>query len=298
MRKLSDIDLRQIQVFRAIVECRGLVGAEVVLNLSQSRVSASLAELEARLGVRLCRRGRSGFALTAAGETLYEASHDLVEAVDRFGNCVGEISNALRRVFRFGTVDAIATNPDLSLSAAFRRLRRLVPSVTINFLTSSPEELEQQLIAGRRDVLIVPSTSRKAGLNYTPLLTEKQSLYCGRGNPLFDMDDSAITADVLGAQAFVARGYLHQHDLKRVGHRGEEATVEMMESQLILILSGEFIGYLPAHYAEAAVRDGRLRPINDDLYSYDSTFYFVTQPAGMENALVRRFRSILESRPE
>lgn len=294
VHRLTDFDLRHIRVFRTIVECSGLAGAEIVLNLSQSRVSASLAELEARLGVRLCRRGRSGFALTAAGETVYEASHDLFEAVDRFSNRVSEISDNLRRVLRFGTVDAVATNPGLSLADAFRRLRRLVPAVTIDFLTASPEDLEQQLIAGHRDVLIIPSTNKRAGLSYTPLLTEKQSLYCGKGNPLFDIDDSSITVDTIARHAFVARGYLHQHDLKRVGHQGEEATVEMMESQLILILSGEFIGYLPAHYAESAVRDGRLRPINNEKYSYDSLFYFVTQPDGMKNSLIRKFRSTLE----
>jgi DNA-binding transcriptional LysR family regulator len=86
MRRLTDIDLRLIRIFRAIVECQGLSGAELVLNLSQSRVSTSLAELEARLGARLCRRRRSGFALTEAGAAVYEASHELFEAVDRFCN--------------------------------------------------------------------------------------------------------------------------------------------------------------------------------------------------------------------
>lgn len=60
MRQLLDIDLRLIRIFRVIVESQGLAGAQLVLNLSQSRISTSLSELEARLGARLCRRGRSG----------------------------------------------------------------------------------------------------------------------------------------------------------------------------------------------------------------------------------------------
>ena len=75
MRQLLDIDLRLIRIFRVIVEAKGLAGAQLVLNLSQSRISTSLAELEARLGARLCRRGRSGFALTEAGRAVYDASH-------------------------------------------------------------------------------------------------------------------------------------------------------------------------------------------------------------------------------
>jgi LysR family transcriptional regulator, transcriptional activator for bauABCD operon len=78
-----------------------------------------------------------------------------------------------------------------------------------------------------------------------------------------------------------------------IGHRGAEATVETMEAQLILILSGEFIGYLPAHYAEAWAARGELRCLDDGTFSYGSAFYAVSQSAGTENPLVRRFLSVL-----
>jgi DNA-binding transcriptional LysR family regulator len=67
----------------------------------------------------------------------------------------------------------------------------------------------------------------------------------------------------------------------------------MMESQLILILSGAFIGYLPAHYAKAWVDRGELRALKDAHYSYRSTFYVVTQRGGAENPLVNRFRAVV-----
>ena len=127
MRRLLDVDLRLIRIFRAIAEAQGMAGAELVLNLSQSRISAGLAELEARLGVRLCRRGRAGFALTEAGVRVYEASQDLFEAVDRFCNSAGAVSANLRRVLRLGTVDAIVTNGDLWLSRILLRFRRQAP---------------------------------------------------------------------------------------------------------------------------------------------------------------------------
>ena len=298
MRRLTDIDLRLIRIFRAIVECQGLAGAELVLNLSQSRVSASLAELEARLGVRLCRRGRSGFALTEAGTTVYEASHELFEAVDRFCNQAGTVAANLRRVLRLGTVDAMVTNADLPLPQALFGFRRDNPSVVIDFATAGPEELERQLVAGNRDVLIIPCTNKRSELDYFPVLKEKQSLYCAKGHPLFGVPDAAITNAALSDHPFVARGYLHQYDLKRIGHHGEEATVEMMESQLILILSGAFIGYLPMHYAQAWVTRGELRALRDERYSYDSAFYVVTQRGGGESPLVGRFRlAVLGTRP-
>ena len=296
MRRLTDVDLRLIRIFRAIVECQGLAGAELVLNLSQSRISASLAGLEARLGVRLCRRGRSGFALTEAGTTVYEASHELFEAVDRFCNQAGTIATSLRRVLRLGTVDALITNAALALPQAIAAFRQQNPSVTIDFAIAGPEELERQLVDGSRDVLIMPCTAKRSELHYWPLLEEKQSLYCARGHSLCALPDAAITSGVLSEHAFVARGYLHQFDLERIGHHGAAATVEMMEAQLILVLSGAFIGYLPAHYAEAWVESGELRALRDEHYGYASAFYLVIQRGGVENPLIQRFNAALLAR--
>lgn len=293
MRRLLDVDLRLVRIFRAVAESQGLAGAELVLKLSQSRVSAGLAELEGRLGVRLCRRGRSGFALTEAGAAVYEASQDLFEAVDRFCNRAGAVSDSLKRVLRLGTVDALVTNRELSLPRALRRFRRQSPSVRIDFSTAGPEDLERQLVGGGRDVIVVPSLTRRAELTYLPLFEERQSLYCAAGHPLAPRRDADLSAASLSEHAFVARGYLHSHDLKRVGHQGAEATVETMEAQLILILSGEFVGYLPAHYAEAWVACGELRRLNDAAFGYSSAFFAVSQGAGTENPLVRRFLPLL-----
>jgi DNA-binding transcriptional LysR family regulator len=293
MRRLTDVDLRLIRIFRAIVECQGLAGAELVLNLSQSRISASLAELEARLGVRLCRRGRSGFALTEAGTTVYKASHDLFESVDRFCNQAGTVASKLKRVLRLGTVDALVTNRELSLPQAISDFRRHNPSVIIDFAIAGPEELERQIIAGTRDVLIMPCTNKRSELHYLPVLEEKQSLYCARGHPLFNLSHPRITSDVLSDHPFVARGYLHQFDLKRIGHHGGAATVEIMEAQLILVLSGAFIGYLPAHYAHAWVERGELRALRDEHYAYDSAFYLVTQRGSAESPLIQRFADVI-----
>lgn len=293
MHRLLDVDLRLIRIFRAITDARGMAGAELVLNMSQSRISASLAELEARLGVRLCWRGRSGFSLTEAGEAVYEASGDLFEAVARFANNAGAVSANVRRVLRIGAVDAVATNRELPLSAAFRELRRQMPMVTVDFSTAGPEDLEKSLITGNRDLIIVPVRARRSEFAYAPLHAEKQSLYCATSHPLAKKADARLAAATLAEHAFVARGYLHSNDLKRIGHRRAEATVETMEAQLILILSGAFIGYLPSHYAQAWVDEGKLKVLADRKFSYDSPFFAVSLAARTVNPVARRFVSVL-----
>ena len=70
----SNPDLTSLTVFRAVVEHRGFLGAQVALGLSQSAVSFHLNALEQRIGFRLCQRGRSGFQLTDRGSFVYEDS--------------------------------------------------------------------------------------------------------------------------------------------------------------------------------------------------------------------------------
>ncbi|HTN97254.1 MAG TPA: substrate-binding domain-containing protein, partial [Nordella sp.] len=215
-------------------------------------------------------------------------SHDLFAAVDRFCNEAGTVSLNLRRVVKLGAVDALATNAEMSLARAIGHFRQAAPSVQIDFMISGPEDLEAQLIAGARDIIIVPSITKRSDLAYLPICAEKQSLYCAKGHPLFGEEDKAVERN-LPRHAIVARGYLHSQDLKRLGYRQADATVEMMEAQLILILSGGFIGYLPSHYATPWVERGELRRLCDSKFGYESTFYAVSQRSTAENPLLRRF---------
>jgi LysR family transcriptional regulator, transcriptional activator for bauABCD operon len=66
-----------------------------------------------------------------------------------------------------------------------------------------------------------------------------------------------------------------------------------MEAQLVLVLSGTFIGYLPAHYAQAWVEKGELRALRDEHYGYKSAFYLVTQRGGAATPLIQRFADVI-----
>ena len=150
-----DVDLKLINFAQA----QGLAGAQLLLDLSQSRISAGLSELETRLGVRLCPRGRSGFALTEAGRIVYDASHDLFAAVDSFCNKAGTVSARLKRVIKLGAVDALAGNREIGLPRLLHELRRAAPAIFIDLMVAGPEELEAELMSGKRDIIIVTSLS-------------------------------------------------------------------------------------------------------------------------------------------
>jgi LysR family transcriptional regulator, transcriptional activator for bauABCD operon len=293
LKQLLHVDLRLLTILRTIVECRGLAKAQVVLGMSQSSVSAGLNELEERLGLRLCNRGRSGFSLTEAGRTVYEASHELFDSVARFNASTNAVSNATRGTLRIGTVDAIVTSDQLQLSEALMQFKRMTKNVLIDFLTGGPEELEALLLQGKRDIVIGPYTERYANLTYVPLYEEKQNLYLSKQHRLFDVADNKLTRETLSGSAFVSRRYLHNSDLSSVGHSSAQAVVDTMEAQLVLIKSGEYFGYLPEHYARSWVEQGDLRVLEPKAFSYNSPFYAVHLTQRIPNQLIKKFVSVL-----
>ncbi|MDU1797383.1 MAG: HTH-type transcriptional activator BauR, partial [Pseudomonas aeruginosa] len=82
--QVSDFDIRLLRIFKTIVECGSFSAAESTLGLSRSAISLHMGDLEKRLGMRLCQRGRAGFALTDEGREVYRATQTLLAALEGF----------------------------------------------------------------------------------------------------------------------------------------------------------------------------------------------------------------------
>lgn len=92
---LAQSDLRSLTVFRAVVDHKSFLGAQIALGLSQSAVSFHIKALEDRLGFKLCQRGRSGFELTDRGAIVHERSKGLFLALNAFESDIGALKTAL-----------------------------------------------------------------------------------------------------------------------------------------------------------------------------------------------------------
>lgn len=284
--RVHDFDLKLLRTFRAIVEAGGVVGAQLTLNVSQSTLSTQLADLEKRLGFRVCYRGRSGFALTTAGQQIYDACQDLFSAADRFQNTAASISGELKGVLRLGIVDAMITNRAWDLSAIIGEFNDRAKKTVIEVYTDSPGNMERLVIEGARDVTIAGAFTRKTtGIVYIPLFNEQHALFCSNEHVLAGRE--AVEIAELKRYAFVARRYLHRYDLERVGHVSSGAVVEEIESQALLIQSGRFIGYLPVHYGETI--PSLTRVSTRESVEYYSPFYLLHKNNAEENLLIRNF---------
>ncbi|NJC69912.1 LysR family transcriptional regulator [Planosporangium thailandense] len=77
------MDLRALEVLRAVRTQGGVTAAAAVLHLTPSAVSQQLAALTREVGVALTQRVGRGVRLTPAGEALATAADDVVLAVER-----------------------------------------------------------------------------------------------------------------------------------------------------------------------------------------------------------------------
>lgn len=277
MVNIANVDLRLLRVFTTVVKCNGFSAAQAELNISQSTISNHMIALEERLRLKLCQRGRSGFELTDHGRTVYEASMRLFEALEEFSSETESLHSVLTGSLRIGVVDNTVTDPHSPISAAFRRFSARANNVNVKLVVDSPPSLQKRLVERQIDLAIFGFVPRLSNLRYQNLYAETSALFCGHGHPLFDVAEDELSLDVLRDYAFASRSYWCNQDLERLGMCKNTASVEQVEAQLILVLSGAYLAYLPTHYAQSWVDKGLLRSLLSAETSYAVRFQLATR---------------------
>ncbi|NRB24235.1 LysR family transcriptional regulator [Shewanella sp.] len=269
---LTDFDLRLLRVFVAVAHNKGFAASQDELGITQSTISIQIRQLEERLKVRLCDRGRKGFNLTEEGLMVLEAAHSLFRAVDSFRGIMGNARGFLVGEVHFGTVDAIACNAQLGLEQAMREFSKLAPEVVIHIDISSPQELRQGLIEERYHAVLSPILSPHNSVQFVPAFIEQQGLFCGNKHTLFHQAETQITMESLQDCAYVGRSYMRDWIPPCGINFRHSAIASHMESIALLILSGELVGYLPKIFAAPWIEAGRMRLLLDEQLSYDESF--------------------------
>jgi len=286
-------DIKLLRVFAAVVRHQGFANAQAELKLSVSAISTYISQLESQLGVVLCHRGRGGFSLTSRGEHFHREVCRLLAEWDHFQRYAAGFKGELRGTFKLGVLDAMADHPAFALTDVIGMYAQTYPTVHLDLSILSPYELQLALLNDRLDMAIGAAPMRMNGLHYHQLYREQHWLYCGRQHPLFSQ--RRITSEQLAQQRMVSRGYWNQAELVRHGFHHSAATVETMEAQLILVLSGAYIGYLPEHYAQPWVERGKLHRLCKTGFGYQSPFFLMLRKSRIREPLIQAFKRILQN---
>ncbi len=294
LAQVSDFDIRLLKLFRCVVESGGFSAAESVLGIGRSAISQQMSDLEQRLGLRLCQRGRAGFALTEEGREVYQSTLQLLGAVESFRTEVNGLHQHLRGELNIGLTDNLVTVPHMRITHALARLKAQGPEVRINIRMTPPSEVEQGVLDGRLHIGVVPQAGALSGLDYQRLYDERSLLYCAVGHPLFYVEDTQLEDQRLETQDAVAPTFRLPPEIQ--GHYQAlncSASASDREGMAFLILTGRYIGYLPDHYAAAWVQQGRLRALKPASRFYEQSLAAVTRKGRRPHLVLERFLEAL-----
>lgn len=290
---METADVRLLRIFMTVVEAGGLTAAQADLHLSLPSISEKLSALEQRLGVKLCKRGRSGFSLTENGRAIYEEGQRLLGSLVHFSRRVAELRSHLGGRISIGVVDNAISDSRMRLADAVAEFVRVAPTVHISLEIGSPEILLREVVAQKLNLAIGSFPRVALGLSYTDLYDEMQHFCCGRDHPLFNIEDRLIDIEAVRVHRIIARGYWAARDIKIFAIPSSHATVSNMEAEAYLIKSGAFLGYLPDHYARSFVEQGQVRILRPDLFSYKARFQIAAPDEWKKLPVSRAFIEIL-----
>ncbi len=298
--KIDPSDVKLLKIFLAVVDANGISNAQSVLNKDASTISKALTQLEERLQLRLCERGRQGFSLTAEGQEIYDEGVKLFVSLRGLEQKVATLSGAGAGWLNVGIIDNIITDESCPLRAALAEFgadRHLV-----NLQVLLPADLERQLLDKRLDVAISIFEDKSDYLEYRPLYRETDHLYCARQSPLGERllagDDTATILKLLNDQYFVSRKFLNQRELGWLALKSEDQVCHTsnIEAVLFLILSGTRVGFVPEHFARTWVRKGDLLAVLPDAISNQSLIEIAyLKPAGALRPAIASFLKALGS---
>ena len=295
--QLSDMDIRLLRVFKSVVECGGMAAAELELNIGTSTISRHIKDLETRLGLNLCRRGRAGFALSAEGEQIYTETLRLLAGADAFRSSVDEIHQRMGGQLNIAVFDKTASNPAAHIGAAIARFCELAPEVSLHLHVAPLNTIERGVLDGQFQVGVIPGHRSSDTLSYDELFAETMYLYCGAQHTLFQTDlavPEPADWDGLRAYDFAGLGYHSPNmEISQQMRLARKATGYDQESIATLILSGKYLGFLPDHYAQPFVASGHMRAVKPELFRYACSFFCIVRRAPQPSRASRAFQDCL-----
>jgi DNA-binding transcriptional LysR family regulator len=270
-------DLNDVQFFAAVVENRGFSAAARTLNLPKSSVSRRVANLEARLGVRLIVRSTRSLRLTEVGVSFYERCRAILNDLD-----AAEREVAVQRREPVGLV-RMSCPPGLAQFV----LARILP----DFLTRYPK-VRLQVLATNRAIDLVDDNidiAIRARLRSADEAVMMRMLYKSElifvASPAFaSAQQMGVRIDTLPSLPFLS----FLEDARRptwalIGPNAARTTVSfdpiLRSSDFTVLLkaaaAGLGIALLPAEVVEDDILAKRLIRILPDWHSEEVTVHLV-----------------------
>lgn len=259
-QRLRGADIHRLSIFKAVVESGGLSSAANYIDADLSTVSRHVKDLEIRLGVTLCNRGPSGFSLTPQGEIAYNASCLLSETLKTCDEMLEGLREDLSGTIRIGVVNHILLSDELRFPEIIKEIKKKAPKLSVECKVLTPHEIMSQIGNRQLHLGILSTNEKPENLSFTPIFHEEAGLYCGQGHPLYSHGNKLFDHRLLNGYLYVSRNHSSPTDIKSQ----ELGLVSGTSSNnvdviLSMILSGIYLGFIPAGVARPLEKDNKLK---------------------------------------
>jgi DNA-binding transcriptional LysR family regulator len=258
----TELELRQLRVFAAVVDAGTRTRAARALGVSQSTVSETLSALERTLGVGLFRKAAKGLALTPSGEILLGYARRMSALTSDLVGALGDASTAVKATLAVSAVESVGA---YVLPSRLAALRARWPAVRVEVLTGSCAEIRDRVAAGASDVGLVLEAA--AGPKAGAILAKARLLILGA--PTHPLVGRGATAEQLRRCDFYmcdAAGDYHQtlrqhFDAAQVPPPRIQAMGTIEGVKRGILAGGTALGLLPEHSVEPEFRAGLLAEV-------------------------------------
>lgn len=189
------ITLRQLEVFREVLKSRSTTQASLVLALSQSAVSAALADLEGQLGVQLFERVGKRLVVNEHGRLLYPRAVALLEQATEIEQLFREDNGALR-------VFASSTIGNYLLPGMMARWRRDYPDLPLELSVGNSREVINAVADFRVDIGLIEGPCHMTDLISEPWLEDELVVFAA---PEAEIFHHPITRESLSVAPWILR---------------------------------------------------------------------------------------------
>jgi DNA-binding transcriptional LysR family regulator len=185
--------LKHMRAFLSVAQAGSFTRAANLLHLTQSSVTALVAQLEDSLEVRLFSRNSRNVELTAAGADLLPRARRLV----------GDFDGLIDDMRRYGTLEKGIVRVYSALSAmeylvtpAIAAFAKLYPSIRIQLQDGMYRPIIEAVLAGTVDFGITSHWSDTPGLTFTPLVKDAYGMFLRADDELANSGEQATWSNL------------------------------------------------------------------------------------------------------
>src|SRR5437762_567298 len=175
------MDLRQLEILRAIAETGSFTACGRKLHVSQSAISRQIALLEEELGEPLFLRVGRQVRMTAAAESLVQLGQRVFLDVRETVGTITDRTRTLRGTLRLsgGMTVCLYVFPPL-----LKHLKRMHPQLDVRLTAATADRSVREIRAGRADIGLLTLPISESDLVAVPVMREELLVVMPPGHPL------------------------------------------------------------------------------------------------------------------